>query len=982
MKHRWLALVILLSWLLAACAPAGPFPPLVTERRAASVQPAAGEAEPAAQPTAGEPLQDPTAAAALMTSDDLLPLDPAVRMGRLDNGLTYYVQRNDKPLGRAELRLVVNAGSVLEQEGEQGLAHFVEHMLFNGTRRFPELTLIDTLERMGMEFGPDINAYTSPDETVYMLQVPTDQGELLTTGFDILEDWAAYATLSDAEIDQERGVVIEEQRLSDQNAGGRIRRQSWPALTAGAVYTDRLPIGDMAVIRSAPGDALRRFYQTWYRPDLMAVVAVGDFDAAQVEEQIRQRFADLPAPVAPQPRLEPAAPPPQPRRFLLLADPEYPTTNFGIDHISPAWAVQTVGDFRRWLAVGLASAMFNTRLDQISRQPDAPFLYASSGSQPLARQIETFTVQGESQEGAALAGLEAVLTEMERIRRHGFTEQELARERANLALSFQIWQTEKDNLESAAFAQGYSDHFLSGAASPSVDLAVALAARLLPEIDLAEVAAAFQTLAPVDGQLVSVTAPHKEGLALPSEAELAALFEHVAALELTPYVDSSAGQQLMEAPPPPSEIVFEEAYPELGLSLFELANGVRVIVKPTDFWADEIVFSATSPGGASLVEDEDYPEAVMAAYLVTQSGLGELGYSDLQALLAGKAAHAEPGIFDVSEGFSGYATAQDLELVFQLIYLYATAPRLDPAVAQVYQSQARAALLNRSVAPDALLQDALSDALYGDNARTGPLTLEQLEAFDAGRALEIYRDRFGDMSDFTFTFVGNVDQTRLKELAQRYLGALPGGDRTESWRATTPLQLNGIDQRTVVKGQEAQGMVQLVFSGPYSPTVQSAVEMDALEAVLAMRLREELREARSGVYAPFVSSNLAVAPTPEYAVWIAFSADPQRVDELVDALFAQVSSLQAEGPTADELAKVQEQLRRNREEALRDNSFWLWTIEEHFTDPNARPEEILAYDALLATLQPADVQAAARRFLPQDRYAQVTLLPEGDAPEP
>lgn len=981
MRHRWLAFVILLSWLLTSCAPAGQLPPLVTLTRADSVQPAASAAGPMAEPAADEPdaeLQDPAAAAAaLLMPGDRLPLDPAVRMGRLDNGLTYYVQRNDTPLGRAELRLVVNAGSVVEEAGEQGLAHFIEHMLFNGTRRFPELTLIDTLERMGMEFGPDINAYTSPDETVYMLQVPTDQGELLQTGLDMLEDWAAYATLSDAEIDQERGVVIEEQRLADQNVGGRIRGQRWPALTAGTVYTDRLPIGDMAVIRSAPGDALRRFYQTWYRPDLMAVIAVGDFDAAQVEAQIRQRFASLPAPAAPQPRLEPAAPTAQPRRYLLMSDPEYPITDFSIDHVSPAWSIQTAGDFRRLLTVLLAGAMFNARLEKISRQPDAPFLYAGGGSQPWTRQIESFSVQGESQEGAALAAIEAVLTEIERIRQHGFTDQELARERANLALSYQIWQTEKENLDSAILAQGYSDHFLSGAASPSVDLAVALAARLLPEIALDDVAAAFQELAPAEGQLVSVTAPQKEGLALPDEAELAALFQRVAALELAPYVDSFAGQQLMEEPPPPAAIVFEETYPELGLSLFELANGVRVIVKPTDFWADDIVFSATSPGGASLVEDEDYPEAVLAAYLVTQSGLGELSYSDLQALLAGKAVHAEPGIFDISEGFSGYATAQDLELAFQLIYLYATAPQLDPAMAQVTQNQARAALLNRAVAPDALLQDALNKALYGDSARTGPLTLEQIEGFDAQRALAIYSDRFGDMSDFTFTFVGNVDPAQLKELAQRYLGALPGGGRVESWREMAPLQLEGVDQRTVVKGQEQQGMVQVVFTGPYSPTQQSAVAMDALEAVLAMRLREDLREARSGVYAPFVSTNLAAAPAPEYAVWIAFSADPQRIDELVAALFQQVSSLQAEGPTVDELAKAREQLRRNRQEALRDNNFWLWTIEEHFTSPGARPEEILAYDALLETLQPADVQAAAQRFLAQDRYAQVTLLPEG-----
>ncbi len=984
---RRFALILLLVTLLAACTPAGQLPPLLTLQRPDSVQPAspaAGEADSAAPagPAETGPAEPAGVGSAGLALDDPLPLDPAVRVGRLDNGLTYYVQHNDKPVQRAELWLVINAGSVLEQEDERGLAHFLEHMLFNGTQRFPELTLIDTLERMGMEFGPDVNAYTSTDETVYMLQVPTDQQDLLQAGLDVLEDWAAYATLSDEEIDKERGVVIEEQRLTAQNADGRIWNQTWPALTAGTVYSDRLPIGDMAVIRTAPAEAVRRFYQTWYRPDLMAVIAVGDFDADQIEAQIRQRFADLPVLAAPQPRLEPAAPPAQSLRFLLLADPEYPTTDFAIDHVGPAGSLQTAADFRQWLAATLASEMFNARLEEASRQPDTPYLYAYGGSEPLARQAETFSVRGQTQEGAAMAGIEAVLAEIERIRRYGFTEQELARERADLALSFQIWHTEKDNLDNAVFAQGYADHFLSGAASPSVDLTVELVQQLLPDIDLDEAAAAFLELAPTDGQLVSVTAPAKEGLALPTEQELAALFDQVAARELAPYVDGSAGRELMDQPPPPVEIVSEARYPDLDISLFELANGVRVIVKPTDFWADDIVFSATSPGGTSLVADEDFPEASAAAHLVAQSGVGALSQSDLQALLAGKAVQVAPGIYETSEGFGGYATAHDLELAFQLIHLYATAPQMDPAAVQVYQNQARAALVNRTVTPDAAMQDALVDALYGDSPRRGPLTLEQVEQFDAERALAIYRDRFGDMSDFTFTFVGNVDEAQIRDLAQRYLGALPGGGREETWRVVAPVTLSGVDERTVVKGQEEQSIVQLLFTGPFTPTRESAVQMQALEALLSIRLRDDLREARSGTYVPFVSSNLSLIPAPEYMVWIGFGADPQRVGELTEALFAQVADLQANGPSPDELAKVQEQLLRNREEALQDNNFWLWTIEQTFTTPGQAPEDILAYGDLLAALQPADVQAAAQRFLPQDRYARVTLLPEGYAQEP
>ncbi len=490
MKHR-LALILLLSLLLAACAPTGQLPPLLTVQgadSAAPAQPAAGESGAAAQPVAAEPDQGESEAVGrpALQLGDLLPLDPAVRVGRLDNGLTYYVQRNSKPAQRAELWLVVNAGSALEEEGEQGLAHLLEHMLFNGTRRFPEQTLIDTLERMGMEFGPDVNAYTSFDETVYMLQAPTDQADLLQTAFDVLEDWAGYATLSADEIDKERGVVIEEQRLVDQNAEGRIMSQTWPTLAAGTDYAERLPIGDMGIIRTASAEALRRFYQTWYRPDLMAVIAVGDFDPDQVEGMIRERFATLPELAAPQGRTEPAAPLAQERRFLAVTDPEYPYSEFRIDHVGPTSPMQTVGDVRRWLVAYLASDMFDARLDEISREPDAPFVYAFALAEPLARQIETYSVRGQTQDGAALAGIEAVLTEIERVRQHGFTQPELERARADLALSYQIWRTEKDKLDNSVFAQGYADHYLTGIASPSVEFNVDLVQQLLPGISLDE----------------------------------------------------------------------------------------------------------------------------------------------------------------------------------------------------------------------------------------------------------------------------------------------------------------------------------------------------------------------------------------------------------------------------------------------------------------------------------------------------------------
>lgn len=978
MKQGLVLICLLSLLLLAACAPAGQLPPLLSLPSAdatAPVEPAVNQDTAAS--SAAEPGLSGSAALAL---DDPLPLDPAVRLGRLDNGLTYYVQRNDKPAQRAELRLVVNAGSVLEGEGERGLAHFLEHMLFNGTRRFPAQTLVDAMERMGMEFGPDANAYTTADETVYMLQAPTDQDGLLDTAFDILLDWAAYATLSPEEIDKERSVVIEEQRLREQNADGRVFAQTWPALTAGTAYADRLPMGDLELIRTAPAEALRRFYETWYRPDLMAVVAVGDFDVDQVEGLIRERFADLPAAVAAQPRPEPPAPQPQGWRYLQITDPEYPYSVFSIDTVTPAVSTQTVGDFRDMLVDVLAGQMFNTRLQELGRQADAPFLYAYAMPTRLARQVDSYTLSGQTTEEGLLAGLEAVLREQERVRRYGFTQQELDRARADSARSYQNLRSEQDKLESQLFAQGYVDHYLTGAVSPSSELLADLAQRFLPEISLDQVNQAFDVLLPAGGQLVTVIGPEKNGVTLPDEQQVAALFAQVASADLDPYEERAVVAQLMQGAPPAAQVVAQQEFPELGISQFELANGVQVIVKPTDFWADDIVFSATSPGGSSLASDEDYAEASTIAYLVGQSGVGDVTQSELEDMLAGALVSVAPEIYESTEGFSGFATAEDLELAFQLMHLYVTEPRLDPAVVQSYQSQAKASLVNLSLDPRAALQETLTDALFGKTVRRGPLPLEEIEQFDSERALAIYRERFGDVSDFTFTFVGNVDVAEIKRLAQQYLGTLPGDGRVETWRDVAPTRFSDVVERSVFKGQEEQSIVQLIFTDAVSVTQESSVQMDALEALLDIRLNEDLREARGGTYSPVISTGVYVTPTPIYVVRVEWSADPQRMDELVGALFDQIVDLQANGPSPAELAKVQEQLRRNREEALRDNNFWLDALEYHFTAPGAGPNDILAYDDLLAGLEPADLQAAAQQFLPRDHYIRVTLYPESLQP--
>jgi zinc protease len=575
-----------------------------------------------------------------------------------------------------------------------------------------------------------------------------------------------------------------------------------------------------------------------------------------------------------------------------------------------------------------------------------------------------------------LAGIEALLTEVERVRRHGFTATELRRAQQDLLRSYQLYRQERDNIPSATFASGYVDHYLTGGASPSVDKLAELAQQIVPDITLDEVSSQASKRIGEQGRLVMITAPEQDQAKLPNEDALAAIFDAVKARAVDPYVDQVASGGLMAEPPQPAAIVAERSMAELGVTEITLANGVRVVMKPTDFREQEIVFSASSPGGSSLVSDADFPEADAAAYLVSQSGVGELSQTELQKLLAGRAVGVAPAIFELGEGFSGYASTEDLETALQLVHLYATQPRLDPAFVEDFKQQARADLVNRLADPHAVFDDAVTEALYGDTIRRGMLPLAEIESLDAERALEIYRERFGDVGDFTFAFVGSFDPEVLKPLAQRYLGTLPAADRQESWNDVTPALPEGVVEKIVRKGLDEQGLVQIVFTGPVSATEQTQVQLEVLERALDVRLRDTLREELSGTYAPFVSAWLTALPQPRYSLAIGFGADPARVNELVEAMFQQLRDLKSAGPTAAEVATAQEQLRRNREEAERSNDFWLSQIDYYFTTPGEDPLEILDYDTWVDSITSGDVQTAAQAYLPEDRYAKVVLYPE------
>ncbi len=917
------------------------------------------------------------AAAQTWSPEDPIPPDSSVAVGQLDNGLRYFVQENDRPENRAELRLIVNAGSIVEDEDQRGLAHFVEHMAFNGTERFEKQELVDYLESIGMQFGPDLNAYTSFDETVYMLQVPLDDPEALATGFRILRDWAGGVLFEDEEVEKERGVVIEEWRLR-RGAAARMQDKQLPVMLHGSLYAERLPIGEPEIIEHAPAETLRRFYRDWYRPDLMGVVAVGDFDGDAIEATIRDTFGDLTGPDDPRPRTFADVPLDHPPLVAIATDEEAQMSQAGVLYKQPRAPHGTVGDFRRGLVQSLYSGMLNARLQELTQQADPPFLFAFSGQGGFVRVIDAYQLVAIVSEGGVEAGLRALLTEAERVVRHGFTVTEFERQKVDLLRGYEQGLAERENRESGALAGGYAQVFLHGYPYPDIETEVEIVRALLPGITLEETNVfAGQWLAE-EGRVVLASGPEKEGVETPGEDDLTALFEAVAAADVEPYDDAVVDAPLVPTLPEGSPVVAQETVEEVDITTWTLENGVRVLLKPTDFKDDEVLFSASSPGGSSLGSDEHYPSTNRAATFVIRSGVGAFDDTALQKKLSGKVAGVSPGLGSLSEVISGFASPKDLETAFQLVYLYFTAPRKDEMAFEAYKALMDGVLANREANPNVAFSDTIRATMTQGHPRVSqPFTRERLAELDLDRAFAFYQDRFADASDFTFYFVGAFELEGIRPLVEQYLGALPNLGREETWRDLGVDPPSGVIEKAVYKGMEPQSQTQIVFAGEGAYSPEESIALGALASILEIRLRELLREDLGGTYGAGVGSSLSYRPDEEYSVTINFGSAPERAEELAEVVFEEIARIRTEGPDAETVDKVRESQRRAKETNLRENGYWLGWMEG--MDEQGRDlRTIPSYD-LIDGWTAQQVQEAANRYLREDQYAKFVLYPEASA---
>lgn len=909
--------------------------------------------------------------------DATLPVDPRIRTGELDNGLTYYVRRNASPQDRAELWLVVDAGSVLEEDDQRGLAHFVEHMAFNGTERFARRELVAYLESIGMRFGPDVNAYTSFDETVYLLQVPTDRAGSLERGIDILDDWAHGITFDPAEVDQERRVLVEEWRLG-RSAEGRLLDAQVPVLFSGSRYAERMPIGTREVLETVPRDELVGFYRDWYRPDLMAVIAVGDFDPARVERLVRRRFGAIERPDDAPERRTFSLPGHDETLFATFTDPELTDTTVSVVTKLPPEEQGTVGDYRRGLVEGLYHRMINDRLYEVGHRPDPPFLYAYSGTEAPIRAARLDQHEAGVDAGSVLTGLEALLTEIDRVRRFGFTEGELERNRRALLRAYERTYLERQARTSGSFAAEYSRNFLEDEPIPGIRIELELARRFLPEITLEEVEALAGRRTGGADRVILVSGPESTAGELPSEDELLTVFERVRDLPLDPYEDVDPGAALMARTPEPGEIVARREVPEIGVTEWELSNGARVVLKPTEFRADQVLLEGFSPGGHSLVPDEEHLSASHAAEVVSLGGLGELDEIELAKVMAGRVVQVNPLIEEMEEAVSAAGSADDLEALFQLVHLAVTAPRLDREAVRSFKARLRPSLENRLARPQQAFVEEMFRALSQDHPRRQPLTPERLDRIDPELALEIYRERFADAGDFTFVLVGSFETEEIEDLVRTYLASLPATGREETWRDVDLERPDRPVELTVEQGIEPRATVWLVLHGRGEWSRESRHALASLGRALEIRLRDVLREDLGAVYDVSVATDLTWRPTERYNVSIRFGCAPEEAQELVERIRQEIEAVRRDGPREEIAARVREIQRRERETAIRENAFWLTALGSYYRRGDD-PRLILEHEELIDAVSAETLRRAARTYLDWERRVVGVLLPEEDA---
>ena len=918
---------------------------------------------------------------ATMAQEDLskmpLPMDSRVKTGVLPNGLKYYIMKNAEPKNRAQLRLMVKAGSILETDEQQGLAHFMEHMNFNGTKNFPKNELVNFLQKSGVRFGADLNAYTGFDETVYMLPVPTDSIEVFKKGMQILEDWAHNATLDPSEIDKERGVVLEESRTG-KGATARMRDKFFPIILNNSLYAKRLPIGKDSILKNFKYEALNQFYKDFYRPDLEGVAVVGDIDVAMVEKMIIEKFGNIQNPAKEKERTKFTIPLTGGTDVAIVTDPEQPYTIIQVMSKQSKRKDVTYQDRRDGMLRSLFNQMLSARIQELTQKAEPPFLFGNAsygGFLGGVGNLDAFNSIAVAKSGNVEKALVAVLEETEKAKKFGFTASELGRAKTDYMVAQEKSFKEKDKTSSEQIVGGLVGAFIEDENLTSPDFSFDFTKKYLEGVKLEEVNALSNTLITTENRSVILLAPEKDKATLPTETQLREWL-NTAGKNVTAYVDNTINKPLIAKLPTGSKVILTKKIPEIGVTELTFANGVRAILKPTDFKNDEILIGAYSNGGTNLYADKDADNAALSSTITSMGGLGEFSAINLQKMMTGKVAQISPYITETSENVSGSTNPKDLETALQLIYSDFTQPRFDADVIKGFVANVSNFLESqqKTLTPEKVYNDTLSMILSNYAPRNFPMTAERFSKLDPKRAFEIYKERYADASDFTFLFVGNFKDEEIKPMLEKYLGALPSIRRKETFKDLGVRPPKGKVEKTLYKGTEPKARVTMVWSGDYQATPDSETQVEALSEVLEIKLIEKLREEESGVYGVGVSGSVAKIPAKQYSFRIAFQCAPENVEKLVKRTMAEIQKVKDSGAETGDIEKFKIETKRQTETQLRDNGFWLGYLQGQYQD-NEDVKEVLKENEMLKKVTVESTKMAAKKYF-SENMIKVILLPE------
>ncbi|AZB28014.1 M16 family metallopeptidase [Chryseobacterium balustinum] len=907
-----------------------------------------------------------------------IPMDPSVRTGTLPNGMKYYIKKNNLPEKKVDFRLAINAGSILEDENQRGLAHFMEHMNFNGTKNFPDNKLVDFLQSIGVKFGQHLNAYTSFDETVYMLPVPLDKPGNLDSGLKVMEDWAFNATLTDEQINKERGVVLEELRLG-LGADKRMSDKYLPKLLYKSQYANRLPIGTKEVLQNFKPDVIRQFHKDWYRPDLMALVVVGDINVDEVEKKIKDNFSKYKNPSKPRERKTFDLPNHKETLVAIETDPD--ATNSMVQFImkdADSYTPDvTVEQYNQSLIENLSTQMLNNRLRELVNSNNPPFTFGSvyhGGT--YARTKEAFQGFAMVKEGNQINALKVLLEETERAKRFGFTQSELDRAKSQIMSNMESSYNNRDKTESDMLVDEYVRNFLEQEPMPGISWEYEDVKKFLPSVTLAQTNDVIKKMVKDDSRVIVITGPKKDNVTMPTEALVLKTFDDVKMADLKPYEEKATIKNLVKPFKSEGEIAKTDSDAKLGTTTWTLSNGAKVTFKKTDFKDDEIVFSARSLGGNSLLNDTDFNKTQFAYQALTEAGVNGASKAELTNYLAGKQVSVNPYISSTLEGIMGRTNQKDLGTAMELVYAYFTNLNYSPEAFNAYKVKQSAMLDNILSNPQTYFASEHAKFTNQKNPRfIGILPLEKdWAATDYKKAYDVYKEKFANAGNFHFYFVGNIDEAKFKNEVLQYIASLPTTGKTTNFKDTGYRGMTGDHTKVYKKGKDPKSMVQIVYSGETPYNEKEALALAALGEVATIKVIEKLREDESGIYGGGARGYMGKVPYSSYSFSLSFPCGPENADKLTKSAIAEIQKLIDKGPEQKDLDKYKEGEMNDYKTDMKDNNYWMNAISKNQLDGSDK-YDILNYQEKVKALTVKDLQDVAKKYLTKNRVV-ATLMPE------